>query len=223
MPDVVIYADTFRSPELRHEVPLGVPDPFLYVERDGTRHVVVGSMEIPRLAELGAVELHPLEEFGLDELRGAGSRPRRSSTRSLCARSRARRHAGGRARGSRCCSPTGCVQGDRADRRRRALRRPPARRRRRPSSRGSAAPRPPPRPGWRRRATCCAGARTSGDALTVDGEPLTVRADQGGDRAGVRSSTARPADEFIVSHGAAVARSATTWARARCESRRCRS
>ena len=33
--DVVIYADTIRSPELRHEVPLALPDPFLYIERDG--------------------------------------------------------------------------------------------------------------------------------------------------------------------------------------------
>ena len=37
MPDVLIIGDTFRSPELRHEVPLGVPDPFVYLERDGVR------------------------------------------------------------------------------------------------------------------------------------------------------------------------------------------
>jgi Xaa-Pro aminopeptidase len=72
MSDIVIYADTMRSPELRHEVPITVPDAFLYVERDGTRHVVVGSMEIPRLKEIGGFELHPLEEFGLDELRRSG-------------------------------------------------------------------------------------------------------------------------------------------------------
>jgi Xaa-Pro aminopeptidase len=72
MTDVVIYADTFRSPELRHEVPIGIPDPFLYVEKNGTKHVQIGSLEIPRLAELGAYELHPSEEFGLDELRSAG-------------------------------------------------------------------------------------------------------------------------------------------------------
>jgi Xaa-Pro aminopeptidase len=72
MPDVVIYADTFRSPELRHEVPLGVPDPFLYVEKDGTKHIMIGSMEIPRLAELGLFELHPPEEYGIDELLASG-------------------------------------------------------------------------------------------------------------------------------------------------------
>ena len=64
MPDVLMYADTFRSPELRHEVPLGVPDPFLYVEQDGVKHIAIGSMEIPRLAALGLFELHPDEEYG---------------------------------------------------------------------------------------------------------------------------------------------------------------
>ena len=65
MPDVLIYGDTLRSPELRHEVPLGIGDPFLYVEKDGVSHIQIGSMEIPRLAELGRFELHPSEEFGV--------------------------------------------------------------------------------------------------------------------------------------------------------------
>ncbi|HLM34400.1 MAG TPA: Xaa-Pro peptidase family protein [Gaiellaceae bacterium] len=75
MPDVVMYADTFRSPELRHEVALGVPDPFLYVEKDGQKHIMIGSMEIPRLTELAIFELHPPEEFGADELRASGRKP----------------------------------------------------------------------------------------------------------------------------------------------------
>jgi Xaa-Pro aminopeptidase len=72
VPDVLIFADSVRSAELRHELPVAVPDPFLYLERDGVRHVVVGSMEIPRLEGLGA-ELHPTEEFGADELRASGT------------------------------------------------------------------------------------------------------------------------------------------------------
>ena len=72
MPDVLMYADTFRSPELRHEVPLGVPDPFLYAEQDGVKHIAIGSMEVPRLRALGLFELHPSEEFGLDELIASG-------------------------------------------------------------------------------------------------------------------------------------------------------
>jgi Xaa-Pro aminopeptidase len=72
MPDVLMYADTYRSPELRHEVPIGVPDPFLYVETGGKKHIAIGSMEIPRLAELGLFELHPSEEYGSDELLRSG-------------------------------------------------------------------------------------------------------------------------------------------------------
>jgi len=67
-----MYADTFRSPELRHEVPLGIPDPFLYAEQDGVKHIAIGSMEIPRLAALGLFELHPGEEYGADELIRSG-------------------------------------------------------------------------------------------------------------------------------------------------------
>ena len=49
MTDILIYGDTIRSPELRHEIPLTVPDPFLYAERDGVRHVVVHSLEASRI------------------------------------------------------------------------------------------------------------------------------------------------------------------------------
>jgi Xaa-Pro aminopeptidase len=72
MPDVLMYADTYRSPELRHEVPIGIPDPFLYAEKDGVKHIAIGAMEIPRLSELNLFDLHPAEDYGLDELRGAG-------------------------------------------------------------------------------------------------------------------------------------------------------
>jgi Xaa-Pro aminopeptidase len=71
MPDVLIYGDTTRSPELRHEIPVGVPDPFLYAEVGGVRHMAVNSMEAPRLRGLG-IEVHLLDEFGLDELRASG-------------------------------------------------------------------------------------------------------------------------------------------------------
>ena len=69
--DVLIYGDTFRSPELRHEVPVAIPDAFLYAEREGLRHVVVPSLEVPRLQGLG-LEVHATEEFGVDELRRGG-------------------------------------------------------------------------------------------------------------------------------------------------------
>lgn len=72
MPGVLIYADTLGSPELRHEVPIGIPDPFVYIEQDGSRHVFASSMEVPRLAELDTLEVDPLEALGLDELVAAG-------------------------------------------------------------------------------------------------------------------------------------------------------
>jgi hypothetical protein len=69
MPDVLIYGETIRHAELRHELPLDVPDPFLYAEVGGVRHVVVSSLEWSRIAAVGgAVDVHPHEEFGYDEL-----------------------------------------------------------------------------------------------------------------------------------------------------------
>jgi Xaa-Pro aminopeptidase len=73
MPDVLIFGDTIRHPALRHEIPLAVPDPFLYAEVGGERHVVVSSLEIPRISALdGGLKLHPFEEFGYDELVRSG-------------------------------------------------------------------------------------------------------------------------------------------------------
>jgi Xaa-Pro aminopeptidase len=71
--DVLIYADTGRSPELRHEVPIGIPDPFLYLERNGSRHVVLTSFELDRIRAIpGGPEPHAYEEFGFDELIAQG-------------------------------------------------------------------------------------------------------------------------------------------------------
>jgi Xaa-Pro aminopeptidase len=73
MSDVLIYADTTRSAEMRHEIPLLVPDPFLYAEVAGSRHVVVSFLEGGRIAALGAhLQVHALEEFGWDELVARG-------------------------------------------------------------------------------------------------------------------------------------------------------
>lgn len=70
---VLIFGDTVRSPSLRHELPIGIGDPFLYAEVAGARHVVVAAFEIPRILELEErYELHPWEEFGLDELIASG-------------------------------------------------------------------------------------------------------------------------------------------------------
>jgi Xaa-Pro aminopeptidase len=67
-------ADTLRSPELRHEVPFAAPDAFIYAEQNGSRYAFIGSMEIPRVRELGGLEAVPWEELGLDDLVGQGLR-----------------------------------------------------------------------------------------------------------------------------------------------------
>ena len=73
MPDVLIYGDTVRSPELRHEVPLVIPDGFLYLERGDRRVVAVHSLEIPRVREdAPGLEIIPTAELGEDELYAQG-------------------------------------------------------------------------------------------------------------------------------------------------------
>ena len=76
MTDVLMIGDTMRSPELRHEVPLSVGDPFLYAEVEGRKLVAVSILEASRIDELGiGLEVHTLEEFGLDALLQKGLRP----------------------------------------------------------------------------------------------------------------------------------------------------
>jgi Xaa-Pro aminopeptidase len=83
--DVLIYADSFRSADMRHAVPLAVPDPFLYAEASGGRHVVASSMEAARLEELGLFDVHVHEDYGIDELIEAGLE-RREIVAQLAAR-----------------------------------------------------------------------------------------------------------------------------------------
>ena len=75
MRDVLIHADTVRSPTMRHEVPLGIPDAFLYVEHDGRRYAVITAFERERVAAVAPdVELLPPEQFGADELLRSGTK-----------------------------------------------------------------------------------------------------------------------------------------------------
>jgi len=70
---ILIHGDTIRTPELRHEVPLGIPDPFVYAEVDGQRIVAISAMEAMRVDALGTgLDVRTLEEFGADELRRSG-------------------------------------------------------------------------------------------------------------------------------------------------------
>jgi Xaa-Pro aminopeptidase len=66
---LLVFADSIRSPEMRHEVPLPVPDPFLYLERDGKRTVVASAFELQRIGEAAPdIEALAPEAYGLDDL-----------------------------------------------------------------------------------------------------------------------------------------------------------
>ena len=70
--NVLMFADTVRSPELRHEIPHTVADPFLYGEVGDSRFTVIRSLETQRMREIANVEVVALEELGYDELRAEG-------------------------------------------------------------------------------------------------------------------------------------------------------
>ena len=74
---VLVVGDTVRTPELRHEVPLVIPDPFVYAEIDDRRIVAISAMEAARVDALGVgLEVLPTEEFGADEVRRSELAPR---------------------------------------------------------------------------------------------------------------------------------------------------
>jgi len=62
-----------RSPEMRHEVPVAIPDAFLFAEHGGRRVAVVTGFEIQRITETDpGIEALPPERFGWDELIASG-------------------------------------------------------------------------------------------------------------------------------------------------------
>jgi Xaa-Pro aminopeptidase len=72
-PDVLIHGDTYRSAALRHELPLGILDPFSYFEVDGRRVVVIAEMEAGRIRDAAPdVEILDPYALGLDELIARG-------------------------------------------------------------------------------------------------------------------------------------------------------
>jgi Xaa-Pro aminopeptidase len=86
MAAVLIHGSTLRSPELRHEVPLAVADPFLYLEDDGRRAVLTNALEVDRIAAtVPDVERLLVSELGQDELIAEG-RSRADVEREVCVR-----------------------------------------------------------------------------------------------------------------------------------------
>jgi len=71
--DLLIFGDTERCSELRHELPLHVGDPFLYAEVGGRRVAVVWSIEGDRISVVEpSVEIVPSETISVDDLIQAG-------------------------------------------------------------------------------------------------------------------------------------------------------
>jgi Xaa-Pro aminopeptidase len=71
--NLLIWGDTASSPALRHEVPVDIGDPFLYLESDRRRVVVTNALEEFRIAG-AAPELERLmiDDLGRDELIAEG-------------------------------------------------------------------------------------------------------------------------------------------------------
>jgi Xaa-Pro aminopeptidase len=84
--NILIYGDTVTSPALRHEVPISIGDPFLYLESDGRRAVLTNALEDERIAR-DAPEIERLLEdhLGRDELIGSGL-SRGAIEREVCVR-----------------------------------------------------------------------------------------------------------------------------------------
>ena len=66
--DVLIVGDTFRCPELRHELPVPVIGSCLYAERGGRRYAFIDALEAWNLEPVDGVEVCKLQSLGFDEL-----------------------------------------------------------------------------------------------------------------------------------------------------------
>ena len=205
MPDVLINGDSMRSPEMRHEVPIAIPDPFLFAEHGGRRIAVVTGFEIQRITEADPrIEAIAPEKFGWDDLIASGKSASRRHSR--CTRARAVRSGSSRplvparfpveiadhlrAQGWRSASTASSSRTGAA-----------ARTQRRSPACAAHSARARPRSTSRGRCSCNA---TINGTLVLDGEPLTCeRIKLAVERA--FSEHGAFADEFIVSHGAQTA------------------
>ena len=74
MTTVLMYADTLRSPELRHEEAAPIIDPFLYAEHEDASYAVLSQLDADtaRAARPDLRIITP-EELGIDDLLAAGT------------------------------------------------------------------------------------------------------------------------------------------------------
>ena len=95
VPDVLIFGDTLRSPELRHEVPLAIPGPVPLPRAERPARVAINSLEVPRVRDWGST-CHPVRGVRLGRAdRGGGAAATSSISRSpsACRRSGSRRRS----------------------------------------------------------------------------------------------------------------------------------
>jgi Xaa-Pro aminopeptidase len=198
---VLMYADTVRSPDLRHLIPHPVADPFLYVEHEGVPRVVVRSLEVERMAGVPGLQPHPDEEFGLDDLRAAGVPPAQIPRRlalAACQRFGVTRAAippdfpVGMADFLRANGVRLDVDDDSFGARRRAKTSVQLEGIRR-AQRGAEA-------AVTAITALLAAAEVHGDAVFLDGEPLTSERLKAAARTAFAASSVS-ADDFIVAHG----------------------
>ena len=84
--NLLIWGDTETSPALRHEVPLSIGDPFLYLESGGRRAVVTNALEETRIARAAPdLERLLIDALGRDELLATGW-PRHDIEFEVCVR-----------------------------------------------------------------------------------------------------------------------------------------
>ncbi len=73
MTALVMYGDTDRDASLRHEVPIAIGDAFMLIEDQGKTWILSSGLEHQRLAECRPdAELVQMENLGLYELLGSG-------------------------------------------------------------------------------------------------------------------------------------------------------
>jgi Xaa-Pro aminopeptidase len=66
---ILLYGDSIRHASLRHEVPVEIMDPFLFVEHGGRPHVLTSALESSRIATaLPDAEIVLFDELGIFEL-----------------------------------------------------------------------------------------------------------------------------------------------------------
>src|SRR5262249_44904161 len=68
--DALLIVGGERSPEIRHELAVGPPDPVVWLERDGVATVWAAPLDVVLIGDAGGVaDVRSLDEFGFAEVR----------------------------------------------------------------------------------------------------------------------------------------------------------